>query len=208
MSLGIFFHPHWQAHGHWYCERPSNETCLANFLTGILDCPFFSRRTINTLTRGERAAWKTADYACSPCSLSTDFTRTLRRCLVLQICITFSHSRYAATYFIANHPSLRHPSHLLLIISTTCLRCPQIIFPSHTGYRLNRSIVHPWTCSHLLADKIWTFEFQAGTLAFLEPTELYTWICSNLGDNLVRLSSCATSHVHSDFFFSQHDKDN
>ena len=74
-----------------------------------------------------------------------------------------SHSRYTATCFIANHPSMRHPSHLLLIISITCLRCPQIIFPSHTGCRVSRSIVHPWT---------FPIENQPGTLAFWEPAEL------------------------------------
>ena len=161
----LFFHP--QAHGHWYCERPSNETCLANFLTGILDCLFF-QKTINTLTRVERAAQKMADYACSPCSLSTVFTRTLRRCLALQICALLSHSRYTVTYFIANQSFMRHPSHLLLIISITCLRCPQIIFPSRTGCDL--LYIHGLVPSS--SQENWTFEFQAGTLALWDPAEL------------------------------------
>ena len=122
--------------------RGQEKTCFVIFLPGILDC-FVPEAHQNAVTRGERAAWAMADYVCSFGSLSTLFTGTLRGCLTLQICLILSHSRYSGSYLIATHPSTRHPSHLL--ISTTCLRCPHIIFPSHTGCRLNLSIIHPWT---------------------------------------------------------------
>ena len=80
-----------------------------------------------------------------------------------------SHFKYAqfcpiqgntTTYFIANHPSMRHPPHLL--ISITCLRCPHIIFPSHTGCRLNRSICTSMDLSHLLAEQKLDFRVPSG----------------------------------------------
>lgn len=151
-----------------------------------------------------------ADYACSlvPCRLF--FTRTLRRCLALQICVILSHSRYTVTYFISNHPSMRHPPHLL--ISITCLHCPHIIFPSHTGCRLNRSICTSMDFVPPSSRQKLDFRVPSGNSSILGTSGiacyLCTWICSNLGDKSVPLLKPQSIHVHSDFFFPpQHDND-
>ena len=143
-----------------------------------------------------------ADYACSPCSLSTVFTRTLRRCLALQICAVLSHSRYTVTYFIANQPSMRHPSHLLLIISITCLRCPQIIFPSRTGWDL----LYPWTCPIFQTRKL-DFRVPGGNSSILGTSGIVCY-CA-LGSVLISVitpmlkpQSVLHSMLYLDFFSS------
>ena len=148
-----------------------------------------------------------ADYACSLCSLSTLFTRIPRECLALQTCAILGHSRYTASFFIANHPSVRHTSHPLILI--THLLCPPIISPSHTEYCLNRSIAS-MDLFHLLANNNLGFRVPGGNSSILGTSGNYVLLCHlDLGDSsvhcVIQTTFPATFHVdpaYCFFFFS------
>ena len=140
-----------------------------------------------------------ADYACSLYSLSTLLTRTLRRCLALQICAILSHSRYTTTYFTSFFKAPVASFNNLSMLSAHYLSVSYGM-PSQPIHCTSESV----DCLHLLADEIWTFRVPGGNSSIVEFVLLCTWIYSNLGDNCVRYSSRSPCYIPCilGFFFS------
>ena len=193
--MSIFFHPRRTAIGTARDQEWNVPREISNRHSRL---PFFPGRP-SILWLVVRAAWKMADNACSLSSLSTLLTRTLRRCLALQICAILSHSRYTAAFFTFFYEAPVASFNNLSMLSAHYLS---------VSYGMPSQPIHCTSMDflHLLADKIWTFEFQAGTLAFLGTSGIVCYcalgsvLISAITLSVVQSTIRATFHVYSGFF--------